>query len=123
MAVRGSGNPVIETGIGADPAGKSSFCHQSVRPITTPLPWSSSSSSSSFTRFAISDTLDEIVAMAVEAGITFFDSAEGYGGGTSEERLAAAVGRCREAGSIPEAWDGVLASKFIPTAWRWTKGT
>ena len=48
---------------------------------------------------------------AVSAGVTFLDTAEGYGGGSSERRL----GRLRfdQAGFF-------IATKFIPTYWRWT---
>jgi aryl-alcohol dehydrogenase-like predicted oxidoreductase len=46
------------------------------------------------------------------AGVTLIDTAEGYGGGSSERR----IGRLRFA-------DGhLLATKFLPTYWRWTPG-
>jgi aryl-alcohol dehydrogenase-like predicted oxidoreductase len=58
--------------------------------------------------------LDAIVAAATKAGLTFFDTAEGYGGGTSELQLAGAISR---ASTLPSS-SLVLASKFLPTLWR-----
>jgi len=58
---------------------------------------------------------DEILAqireVARERGVTFFDTAEGYGVGSSETRL------CRLGFA-----DGtnLIATKFLPTLWRWT---
>ncbi|NNM53735.1 MAG: hypothetical protein HKM05_03320 [Spirochaetales bacterium] len=48
---------------------------------------------------------------AASAGVTFIDTAEGYGGGSSERRL----GRLRFSQS-----GFLIATKFIPTYWRWT---
>lgn len=48
----------------------------------------------------------EVVAAALDAGITHFDTAEMYGGGRSEEFLGAALGRRRD--------DVVIASKYLP---------
>ena len=59
-------------------------------------------------------TLRRIRDEAARAGVTFFDTAEGYGGGTSEIRL-------RQLG-IPRA-GGVVATKFLPTLWRWTEAS
>ena len=50
--------------------------------------------------------VDKVVAAALDAGITHFDTAEMYGGGKSEEFLGRALGSRR---------DGVvIASKFLP---------
>ncbi len=46
----------------------------------------------------------EVVHQAIESGITFFDTAETYGGGKSEEFLGAALGSRRD--------EVVLATKF-----------
>ncbi|KAI9002082.1 aldo/keto reductase [Hyaloraphidium curvatum] len=60
--------------------------------------------------------LDSLVAEATAANITLFDTAEGYGGGTSEKRLGDAVAR---ASKVPAA-SLLLSTKFLPTLWRWT---
>lgn len=60
---------------------------------------------------------DSIVSAATKAGIRFFDTAEGYGGGTSENQLARAVDR---ASVVPKS-ELLLATKFLPTLWRWTQ--
>ena len=98
--------------------------------------------------------LAAIVRRAVDSGVTFFDTAEGYGGGTSEERLREAIDAAeataagamdttnsREGSPQPETAivgaavtsalpdrrrrplrDQLLvASKFLPTLWRWTQ--
>ena len=62
----------------------------------------------------ISDkTLLKIREMARERGVIFFDTAEGYGVGSSEARL----GRVGFTAS-----DNLVATKFLPTLWRWTSG-
>ncbi len=48
---------------------------------------------------------------AAEVGVTFIDTAEGYGGGSSEKRL-------RKLKFDQEGF--LIATKFIPTYWRWT---
>jgi len=50
------------------------------------------------------DATKAVVDAALEAGITFFDTADTYGGTRSEEYLGRALGRRRE--------DVVLATKF-----------
>jgi aryl-alcohol dehydrogenase-like predicted oxidoreductase len=56
-------------------------------------------------------TLVRIRERTREAGITFIDTAEGYGGGSSEARL----------GRLGFGTSGhVVATKFLPTFWRWT---
>jgi aryl-alcohol dehydrogenase-like predicted oxidoreductase len=50
------------------------------------------------------DASAEVVAQSIESGITFFDTAEMYGGGKSEEFLGAALGKQRD--------DVVIATKF-----------
>lgn len=93
-------------------------------------------------------TLDAIVRVAMERGVTFFDTAEGYGGGTSEIRLAAACRRATQQlaplnnplqhleepntsvrahapcmqSTASTASSPILATKFLPTLWRWTEG-
>mmetsp|Transcript_5780 Transcript_5780/g.8985 ORF Transcript_5780/g.8985 Transcript_5780/m.8985 type:complete len:337 (-) Transcript_5780:1415-2425(-) len=54
----------------------------------------------------------DVMAILTDGGVSFFDTAEGYGGGTSELRL----GRLRGP-------DAVIATKFLPTPWRWTHGS
>ena len=71
--------------------------------------------------------LDAICAEALRHGVTFFDTAEGYGGGTSEERLAAslraAIGvASAPAGEPPSLQSSLIpATKFLPTLFRWTE--
>jgi aryl-alcohol dehydrogenase-like predicted oxidoreductase len=52
------------------------------------------------------DAATAVVHAALDAGITHFDTAEMYGGGKSEEFLAAALGSRRD--------DVVIATKFLP---------
>jgi len=65
-------------------------------------------------------TVDAVVARCVAAGVTFFDSAEGYGGGTSEARLGRAVEAARPK-AAPASGGLALATKFLPTFWRCTR--
>lgn len=60
------------------------------------------------------ETLRAIRDRSRAAGITLVDTAEGYGGGTSEAR----IGRLGFAAS-----GHLLATKFLPTYWRWTAGS
>ena len=53
--------------------------------------------------------IDEIVTAALEGGITWFDTAEGYGSGQSERSLSAAL---THAGTNPG--DVVVATKWTP---------
>ena len=57
------------------------------------------------------ETLAQIRDIASERGVTFFDTAEGYGVGSSEMRL-------RRLGFADGA--NLVATKFLPTLWRWT---
>lgn len=50
----------------------------------------------------------------VGRGVRFFDTAEGYGGGASERRLACTLAR------VGAPADVAIATKFLPTLWRWT---
>ncbi len=60
------------------------------------------------------ETLLDIRRIAQERGATFFDTAEGYGVGSSEQRL----------GRLGFAKPGnLVATKFLPTLWRWTPGS
>lgn len=68
-------------------------------------------------RLLSDDEMAAIVGRAVGAGVTFFDTAEGYGGGTSEENLRRAIACCgADTASV------MAASKFLPTLWRWSEG-
>lgn len=51
----------------------------------------------------------QIISEATKAGVTVWDTAEGYGGGTSEKRL----GRL-----LPS--DSVVMTKFLPVPWRYS---
>lgn len=53
----------------------------------------------------------EIRDVAKTNGLTLLDTAEGYGDGTSEERL----------GRLKVSKDFIVMSKFLPTLWRWTE--
>lgn len=59
------------------------------------------------------DVLVRIREIAGERGVRFFDTAEGYGVGSSEARL----GRLEFARA-----ENLIATKFLPTLWRWTPG-
>lgn len=61
------------------------------------------------------ETLNEIRRRARDAGVTFVDTAEGYGGGSCELRV-------RRAGYRGEANGELVATKFLPTLWRWSEG-
>ena len=60
--------------------------------------------------------LEEVCRVLRDNGVTLYDTAEGYGFGESEKRVALA------ARSMPAQPPPVLMSKFMPTVWRWTKG-
>jgi aryl-alcohol dehydrogenase-like predicted oxidoreductase len=66
------------------------------------------------------DLLREIVSAAVSGGVQFFDTAEGYGGGTSETQLAKSVQSATAATDSGSA-NLLLVSKYLPTLWRWSK--
>ncbi len=55
------------------------------------------------------ETAHAVVASSIAGGINFFDTAEAYGGGASEEALADAL---RAAGAKPD--DVVVATKWVP---------
>ncbi len=57
------------------------------------------------------EEIDKIVKIAWDGGINWFDTAESYGGGSSERALAKAL--CK-AGKAEEA---VIATKWWPTTW------
>ena len=58
--------------------------------------------------------------------IVFFDTAEGYGGGTSESRIRNVQNwynhEEQQKGSNDDDHQIIIATKFLPTLWRWTKG-
>jgi pyridoxine 4-dehydrogenase len=78
-------------------------------------------------RILSDEALDTIVWRATALGVTFFDTAEGYGGGTCETRLAASVHRVvvgshqRSTTQQSSPAQLILATKFLPTLWRWTE--
>ena len=51
------------------------------------------------------------------AGVSLFDTAEGYGGGTSEKRLGRCVTEDGSNNSLPKV---LLMTKFLPVPWRLT---
>ena len=53
-------------------------------------------------------TCEQIVDIMTTAGVTMFDTAEGYGGGTSEKRL----------GRLLDPSKHVYMTKFLPAPWR-----
>jgi len=76
-------------------------------------------------------TVDAMLDTMAGAGLTFMDTAEGYGGGSSEERVGCAIQRFaarhttsdEEAPQAVSARDFVVGSKFLPTPWRYTRGS
>lgn len=64
------------------------------------------------------DTLSTMVTMAFQHGVRVFDSAEGYGFGSSEQRLRDATSSSTTTTPSPAL---VLMTKFMPVIWRWTK--
>ena len=54
-------------------------------------------------------------------GVQFFDTAEGYGGGTSEERLRDVL--VEPAKDQKQPHPCIIATKFLPTLARWTHGS
>jgi len=59
------------------------------------------------------ETVQEIVRVWLDGGMNWFDTAEAYGGGRSEEVLARALQAC---GQSPG--DVVVATKWAPLPWR-----
>lgn len=55
-----------------------------------------------------------VVDAAIEAGITYFDTAEGYGGGTSERYLGAALAGRRDQVAIATKWGMLPAEDGAP---------
>lgn len=59
----------------------------------------------------ISETeASKIVAEFSHVGVTLWDTAEGYGGGTSEQRL----------GRLLQAQQAIIMTKFLPVPWRYS---
>lgn len=56
-----------------------------------------------------------VVDAAIDAGITYFDTAEGYGGGTSERYLGAALADRRDEVTIATKWGMLPAADGEPT--------
>ncbi|KAG7362816.1 oxidoreductase, aldo/keto reductase [Nitzschia inconspicua] len=69
------------------------------------------------------DTVRDIWKTCRQNGVLFFDTAEGYGGGTSEVRIRQVrewyQDKCLD-GQADEK-DVIVATKYLPTLWRWTK--
>lgn len=68
----------------------------------------------------------DIWKSCIDNRILFFDTAEGYGGGTSETRVCG-VRKWYQDTQVDTKKDEdknkvVIATKFLPTLWRWTKG-
>jgi len=57
------------------------------------------------------DTSKEIADILAKAGITLYDTAEGYGGGTSEKRCGRLLKRS-------DSNDTIFMTKFLPAPWR-----
>jgi len=53
----------------------------------------------------------KIVAETTKSGVTVWDTAEGYGGGTSEKRLGRLLSK-----------DAIVMTKFLPVPWRYSHG-
>mmetsp|Transcript_30520 Transcript_30520/g.74897 ORF Transcript_30520/g.74897 Transcript_30520/m.74897 type:complete len:376 (+) Transcript_30520:214-1341(+) len=65
------------------------------------------------------EELDAIFeAVSEKLKVNFFDTAEGYGGGSGERRIADILKR-----HPLLAKDTVVATKFLPTLWRWTQNS
>lgn len=58
----------------------------------------------------------EIVDTFLEGGVTLFDTAEGYGGGTSEKRL----GRLMTSTTTSSPPAILIMTKFLPVPWRYS---
>lgn len=78
--------------------------------------WGDSFIDSRFNPILPAGDLRGVVDMALSARVTLFDTAEGYGGGSSEQRLAEAL-----SGAAPSSSSPVIMTKFLPTIWRWTE--
>jgi aryl-alcohol dehydrogenase-like predicted oxidoreductase len=66
------------------------------------------------------DEAEEIFCLFRSRGVVLFDTAEGYGGGTSELRLGR-LWRSEKKRSLPtQDQDAILMTKFLPVPWRWT---
>ncbi|MGA9059029.1 MAG: aldo/keto reductase [Terriglobia bacterium] len=63
--------------------------------------------------------LHDAFQVSLQSGISFFDTAEVYGKGRSEELLGACL---KEAGQSPLRAPLVVATKFMPYPWRLRKG-
>ena len=63
----------------------------------------------------------DILDLCAAAGVTLFDTAEGYGGGTSEQRLGRLLGKAVKQPSgagDPMFPRPILMTKFLPAPWR-----
>eukprot|EP00934_Nitzschia_sp_Nitz4_P000322 Nitzschia sp. Nitz4//scaffold23_size168460//11093//12308//NITZ4_002201-RA/size168460-snap-gene-0.150-mRNA-1//-1//CDS//3329543581//322//frame0 len=70
----------------------------------------------------LSDTgVRDVWTACRDRGITFFDTAEGYGGGTSEVRIREVKSWYEKTHLEGKSDNVVVATKFLPTLWRWTK--
>jgi len=62
------------------------------------------------------DVCADVVDVVSSRGVTLFDTAEGYGGGTSEKRLGRLLARQRNRGGDKQGY--VMMTKFLPAPWR-----
>ena len=69
------------------------------------------------------DEAEEIYSTFRSHGVVLFDTAEGYGGGTSERRLGRLLKNESELKTNPttKQYQSILVmTKFLPVPWRWT---
>eukprot|EP00754_Rhynchopus_humris_P042180 Rhum_TRINITY_DN25795_c0_g1::Rhum_TRINITY_DN25795_c0_g1_i1::g.182779::m.182779/K05275/E1.1.1.65; pyridoxine 4-dehydrogenase len=74
-------------------------------------------------RLLSQESMAEIVEVALRNGVRFFDTAEGYGGGSCEETLDNIFHSLLPAQVLRDAPDALVATKFLPTLWRWSEAS
>jgi aryl-alcohol dehydrogenase-like predicted oxidoreductase len=69
------------------------------------------------------DEVQDIWKTCRQNDVVFFDTAEGYGGGTSEIRIRQVRQWYQETclNGKPDSEKVIVATKYLPTLWRWTK--
>ncbi|KAL3929117.1 MAG: hypothetical protein SGBAC_012352 [Bacillariaceae sp.] len=70
------------------------------------------------------DMVQQLWKTCRDKKVVFFDTAEGYGGGTSETRVQEVRQWYQDKvlDGKPDDVNVVVATKYLPTLWRWTKG-
>eukprot|EP00039_Didymoeca_costata_P013636 m.210845 g.210845 ORF g.210845 m.210845 type:complete len:365 (+) comp15827_c0_seq4:267-1361(+) len=64
--------------------------------------------------------IDTLLTLCSQKGIQLIDTAEGYGGGSSERRICESLVRITKGDkSAIDALQFVVGTKFLPTIWRW----